>query len=145
MAVLRATQLFVHKCAPSGRSRPTPATPTPSPLPETPETRAYELVYTVPPGKRAILRCFTAVLGNIPPQGTEPDYWVQLTGPDIPGTYFVHWYWFVDHTSGTGMWQLCDTWEPMLVMNEYQQLYVANQSTQFMSVTGSGHLVDVRT
>lgn len=143
MAVLRATQLFVYKCSPTRRDVPVPVPPIGSPRPDAPELQAAETVYTVPAGKRAIIRSFMATLGNVPPTGTEPNYWVQLSGPGLASTYYVHWFWFVDHAHQIGVWRLHDTWSPMLVMNEGQQLHVTNLSPQFLSIVAGGHLLNM--
>lgn len=159
MAVIRATQLFVYKCAPNAALDVLPArepdpvlgdetrnSGVPGLLPQPPDPRVYETVYTVPAGKRAILRSFQATLGAIPASTElEPNYWVQISGGALPGTYYVHWFWFVDHTGSQPLWQLTDSWEPMLVMHAGQRLAVQNVSTQFLSVIGSGHLLPEQT
>lgn len=143
MAVLRATQLFVYKCAPAARNVPGPLPVPPRPRPESPEGRAAEVVYTVPAGKRAILRTFTAVMGNVPPDGSSPTYWLSLSGGGLAGTYYLHWFYFVIHYPDFNDFALAETWQPMLVLNAGQQLTVTNITPQFLSVAGFGHLLDV--
>lgn len=105
-----------------------------------PETRATQ-VYTVPLGKRAILRTATFTLENIPAAGTSPTMaaWMR---PFNTGGFQVafFWHWFFESTSGIIQYRLHAQWDGILVLHAGDQIAINHGATGiYLNTTGSGH------
>lgn len=126
MAIIRSRRLFATNITPGGlETLAGPGDP------------RYTSVYTCPAGYRTIFRTISATLTSTPPSGQEPIYAVNL----MPHGVLVHWYWFVEHWGSVSQWRLSDTWNAMLVLHSGDALSIANASTSYLSVQGSGHLL----
>lgn len=134
MAVIRAKRLWVLTLA-GARDVPVEL-PTLGDIPETYFTQAD--LYTVPAGKRAIVRTSSTTLGGVPPGGTEPTSYLILRRA---GGFedAIRWAWYVDHHSGVANWVLNDVWNGQIVMHAGDTMVGRNLTGVPLTFHGSGH------
>lgn len=144
MAVLRATRLWTAQLM-AGLVKPAQNQPG-RPLEETHSgvrsTTAY--VYTVPPGKKAIIRTITSVLNGIPPSGEEPTVKYYLEPFNTGAAYEFHYFWFVDHTTSTmeGVWRIESNWSGNITLNAGDKVRAVLVCTRHVMSVGSGMLLN---
>lgn len=132
MAVLRAQRLWESPAAISAQ--------------DSPGVFAPVLLWTVPTGYRAIVRCMTAVLVQpIPP---DTGFWYEVffkpVGLPQQGAHKVWWTAGFD-PNAYGPTLATDIWRGMLVLHSGEQLLVNNTGPQAISHQGSGMLLEERT
>lgn len=113
------------------------ATPELATLPSTP--RALQ-VYTVPAGKRAIIRSITTCLETSPAGGAEPtgDYYLNL--PTNPHTQVMLLrVWFVDHTTQLAVPVITHVWNGQAVLHAGEGITLAHSHAGIVHTHGSGH------
>lgn len=137
MAVIRAKRLFAA-AVPGNVVADLPAL-TPTIEAHTPELRLVSL-YTVPPGKRAILRFISLTTMGPPATGSEPYFTIFLT--DVAtgqGTLHFHWGGFVSKTAELATWRFNQQWTGTLVMHPGDQLSMNHNASVPIATIGSGH------
>lgn len=134
MAVIRAKRLWLAGIPPNV------FTDELAPQPPEVGTQSWG-VYTVPPGKRAIVRSMTFQLPDPPASGNHPSCaaWVQPAG--MPYQVRVFWGWFFEYTGPTtGQYRLWHHFNGQLVLHAGDLMSFSHTSTgQDMDVMGSGH------
>lgn len=137
MAVIRAKRLFSAYIDPGTLLDEIEDLPAPQPtLP--PQARA-SLVYTVPAGKRAIIRSMTFALDRLPAAGQYPSMACWLT-PAGSIEHCVFWFWFYQRIEGAGYVLPYGWWNGQLVLHAGDQISVNHGAIgMYLHAVGSGH------
>lgn len=143
MAVIRSANLWGRACPPTLRVEDLPASQVGEPL-QRPALRPGEPrgqhLYTVPAGKRAIIRSLDTNLGAIPPAGQEPTFRIWMfAGSAVISIRFC---WWVDHGAQIAYWKTEDNWYGMIVLLAGWHLEMENLSTVTIYSNGSGHVLN---
>lgn len=111
----------------------------PDQIPQTPEGLAgTKVLYTVPAGKRAIIRGMNTAQYSQPPGGEEPVFRLYLFPPGQGGVLVRH-FWWVRHLDAVAEWKLEDNWTGTIVLHAGWRVEMQNSSTVDIHTQGSGH------
>lgn len=128
MAVLRATRFYAAQLGATKR-------PGVAPLPADP--RADAILYTVPSGRKAILRSATANLIGPLPTG-NPYYHLKILHVGDSSPTVIHFCWFFDPNTDPRFYLFTNIWNGQVVLNAGEKLLCYNGSNIGLHVTGSG-------
>lgn len=103
------------------------------------EERASTTLYTVPAGKRAILRHASFTLTATPAGGAEPTMNLKLRDAVTNKNLIVYWFWFVEHGSNIAVWRLWTGWNGQLVMHAGDIISLSHTFAGTLHTSGSGH------
>lgn len=104
------------------------------PAPQAPLTA----VYTVPPGKRAIIRTMTLATEYIGTPGSEPTTNVYIRSPSL-GWILVWRYWWVRHENSLAEWQVTAAFNGQVVLHASDSIEISSNMATAQFAHGSGH------
>lgn len=131
MALLRTSRLWIGAFWPSKEDL--------IPLDEVGTLATH--IYTVPTGFRAVIRCVTIDIQDIPSGelNAQASLWIGHDG--WVRSFKFWWGWFQPGTAVQGQWNLHQQFDGIVVLHSEDKIYFSSTSTQDTHCVGSGALL----